>query len=241
MRFYLEIITKASDGEEVTATSCADVREEEKDTGDLRVYTTTFPCPPSCSSPKSSSDIVDEPGQQQQQQPPPQKLSERRKIVVMVCDDEKDVRDVFCAILRTHFSEYEIMDVCSGKQCIDKYFEQKNKGKSIDILLLDYDLGDMDGGKVARIIKEDTIQKDKHFGYDEDGKGDFVDSASIKNENRVTSSSTTKIVLVTGRADELIIDDLRDRNYIDCALEKPVRMKSLNDKVSKLYHQQLRK
>ena len=40
--------------------------------------------------------------------------------------------------------EYERLTVDSGKDCIEKYFEEKKvKYKKIDILLLDYKLGDM--------------------------------------------------------------------------------------------------
>jgi DNA-binding response OmpR family regulator len=43
----------------------------------------------------------------------------------------------------------------SGKCCIEKYFEEKKvKGKKIDILLLDYRLGDMYGDTVAKKVKE---------------------------------------------------------------------------------------
>lgn len=40
--------------------------------------------------------------------------------------------------------EYETLTVDSGKDCIEKYFEERKvKNKKIDILLLDYKLGDM--------------------------------------------------------------------------------------------------
>jgi CheY-like chemotaxis protein len=42
----------------------------------------------------------------------------------------------------------------SGKNCIEKYVEEKNRGNKIHLILLDYRLGDMLGDAVARKIKE---------------------------------------------------------------------------------------
>jgi DNA-binding response OmpR family regulator len=75
-----------------------------------------------------------------------------RKKTVMICDDEIDLLDMFQLALST---EYEILTADCGKDCIGKYFEEKNvKGKKIDILLLDYRLGDMQGDTVAKKVKE---------------------------------------------------------------------------------------
>lgn len=49
---------------------------------------------------------------------------------------------------------YNVLLVDSGKDCINKYIEQTHKGKKIDVLLLDYKLGDMLGDIVARKISE---------------------------------------------------------------------------------------
>jgi DNA-binding response OmpR family regulator len=70
----------------------------------------------------------------------------------MVCDDEIDLLELFQLVLGT---EYEVLTADSGKCCIEKYFEEKKvKGKKIDILLLDYRLGDMYGDTVAKKVKE---------------------------------------------------------------------------------------
>ena len=70
----------------------------------------------------------------------------------MICDDEIDLLEMFQIALS---AEYEVFTVDSGKDCIEKYFEQKKvKGKKIDILLLDYRLGDMLGDTVAKKVKE---------------------------------------------------------------------------------------
>lgn len=75
-----------------------------------------------------------------------------RKKTVMICDDEIDLLEMFQLALGT---EYETLTVDSGKDCIEKYFEEKKvKNKKIDILLLDYKLGDMQGDTVAKKVKE---------------------------------------------------------------------------------------
>ena len=75
-----------------------------------------------------------------------------RKKIVMICDDEIDLLEMFQLVLGT---EYEILTADCGKDCIEKYFEEKKvKGKEIDILLLDYRLGDMQGDTVAKKVKE---------------------------------------------------------------------------------------
>jgi DNA-binding NtrC family response regulator len=61
-----------------------------------------------------------------------------RKKTIIICDDEIDLLEMFQVALSR---EYETLTVDSGKDCIEKYFEEKTK--KIDILLLDYKLGDM--------------------------------------------------------------------------------------------------
>ena len=73
------------------------------------------------------------------------------KKTIMVCDDEQDLRLLFGLILRL---KYNVIQVESGKNCIEKYVEEKNRGNKIHLILLDYRLGDMLGDAVARKIKE---------------------------------------------------------------------------------------
>jgi DNA-binding response OmpR family regulator len=42
----------------------------------------------------------------------------------------------------------------SGRECIDKINETKKKNEKIDLVLLDYKLGDISGENVARKIRE---------------------------------------------------------------------------------------
>jgi response regulator RpfG family c-di-GMP phosphodiesterase len=75
-----------------------------------------------------------------------------RKKTIMICDDEIDLLEMFKVALS---EEYEILTANSGEDCIEKYFEEKKlKNKKIDILLLDYRLGNMYGDTVAKKVKE---------------------------------------------------------------------------------------
>jgi CheY-like chemotaxis protein len=70
---------------------------------------------------------------------------------VMVCDDEIDLLYLFKSALEP---VYDVLAVESGKGCIEKFFEERHKGKKVDVLLLDYKLGDMLGDIVACKIHE---------------------------------------------------------------------------------------
>jgi CheY-like chemotaxis protein len=70
---------------------------------------------------------------------------------VMICDDEVDLLHLFKHALEP---SYDVLVVDSGKDCIEKFLEEKHKGKKVDVLLLDYKLGDMLGDIVACKIHE---------------------------------------------------------------------------------------
>jgi response regulator RpfG family c-di-GMP phosphodiesterase len=70
---------------------------------------------------------------------------------VMICDDERDLLELFGLALK---SKYNIIQVSSGEDCIEKFIEEKSRGNKIHLILLDYKLGDMMGDSVARKIKE---------------------------------------------------------------------------------------
>jgi CheY-like chemotaxis protein len=72
------------------------------------------------------------------------------KKTVMVCDDERDVLQVFELALK---SKYNIILASSGKECVARFLKEKNQGNKIHLILLDYRLGDMFGDFVARTIK----------------------------------------------------------------------------------------
>ena len=77
--------------------------------------------------------------------------SDTEKKTVMICDDEKDLLELFGKALQT---KYNVILVSSGEDCIDKYIDEKNQGNKIHLILLDYRLGGMFGDSVARKIKE---------------------------------------------------------------------------------------
>jgi len=70
---------------------------------------------------------------------------------IMICDDQLDLLNMYKMALE---KSYNVLLVDSGKDCINKYIEQIRNGKKIDVLLLDYKLGDMLGDIVARKISE---------------------------------------------------------------------------------------
>ena len=72
------------------------------------------------------------------------------KKTVMICDDERDLLLLFGLALGP---KYNVIQVGSGKDCIDKFIKEKNQGNKIHLLLLDYRLGDMFGDSVARTDK----------------------------------------------------------------------------------------
>src|ERR687896_202324 len=76
-------------------------------------------------------------------------MSTRR--TVMVCDDEVDLLYLFKSALEP---TYDVLAVESGRGCIEKFIEEKQKGRKVDVLLLDYKLGDMLGDIVACKIHE---------------------------------------------------------------------------------------
>jgi len=77
-------------------------------------------------------------------------MSNPRK-TVMICDDEADLLHLFKYGLE---STYNVLVADSGKNCIDKFLEEKHRNRKVDVLLLDYKLGDMLGDIVACKIHE---------------------------------------------------------------------------------------
>jgi CheY-like chemotaxis protein len=69
----------------------------------------------------------------------------------MICDDEQDLLTLFRAALG---KKYEVLTVDSGKKCIETYLREKQDGRKVDVLLLDYKLGDMLGDTVACQISQ---------------------------------------------------------------------------------------
>ena len=77
--------------------------------------------------------------------------SDTEKKTVMICDDERDLLELFEKALQKN---YNIILVGSGEDCIEKFIDEKSRGNKIHLILLDYRLGGMFGDSVARKIKE---------------------------------------------------------------------------------------
>lgn len=68
----------------------------------------------------------------------------------MLCDDQEDILYVCAKFLR---SRYNVITSNSGKSCLETYAKEKKSGRKVEVLLLDYRLGDMFGDEVARKIR----------------------------------------------------------------------------------------
>jgi CheY-like chemotaxis protein len=80
-----------------------------------------------------------------------QHIDKRIRRSILVCDDESDLLLMFQIHLE---SQYNVLTVVSGRECINKINELKQKNEKIDLVLLDYKLGDISGENVARKIRE---------------------------------------------------------------------------------------
>jgi DNA-binding response OmpR family regulator len=80
-----------------------------------------------------------------------QHVDKRVRRSILVCDDESDLLLMFQIHLE---SQYNVLTVVSGRECIDKIHDLKIKNEKIDLVLLDYKLGDISGENVARKIRE---------------------------------------------------------------------------------------
>ena len=78
-------------------------------------------------------------------------MSYERKKTIMICDDDRDSSELFGLALSPR---YNVILVDSGKNCVEKFIEEKNQGNKIHLILLDYRLSDMRGDSVAHKIKE---------------------------------------------------------------------------------------
>ena len=70
---------------------------------------------------------------------------------VLICDDEADLLAMYAAALK---KRYNVLTASSGKGCVEKYMEHMLRGKKINVLLLDYRLGDTTGDDVACKIRD---------------------------------------------------------------------------------------
>jgi response regulator RpfG family c-di-GMP phosphodiesterase len=94
--------------------------------------------------------------------------TDMQKKTVMICDDEPDILTIYSNFLKR---KYTIITANSGQTCIEKYKDNRLKGKKIDVLLVDYRLGDMLGDAVACQIRDlDSTKSLLITAYDLDEK-----------------------------------------------------------------------
>ncbi len=70
---------------------------------------------------------------------------------VLLCDDEPDLLQVYRIALR---SSFDVITTSSGGECIAKYSELRKAGRRVDLVILDFRLGDMAGEEVARRLRK---------------------------------------------------------------------------------------
>ncbi len=104
----------------------------------------------------------------------------RDRKVVMICEDEQELLDLYSRVLEM---KYDVIKVCSGAECINEYLEKKATGSPIDLLLLDYKLGDMFGDEVAKRIKKMNgikIILISAYNLDEPTKNELLENKCIE-------------------------------------------------------------
>ena len=104
------------------------------------------------------------------------------KRTILICDDEEDILTVFSEVLK---SDFNVLTADSGQACIRIFAEQEKRGNRIDVLLLDYKLGDMLGDEVAmklrgvvglKIVLVTAYELDSGFVEDMKKKGLIADA-----------------------------------------------------------------
>jgi CheY-like chemotaxis protein len=115
---------------------------------------------------------------------------------VMVCDDDRDLLYLYQQALG---SNYSILAVDSGIECISKYIDEKPKGNKVNVLLLDYKLPDLTGDIVATTIRD------------------------LNGRIRITNT----ILISAFEVDKELIEDLKRKDCIIESVKKPISIDSL--------------
>ena len=68
----------------------------------------------------------------------------------MICDDEIDVLRAYKIALNSRFN---VLTAGSGEECLKTYSEAIESQMKVDVVVLDYRLGDMLGDEVAQKLK----------------------------------------------------------------------------------------
>ena len=73
------------------------------------------------------------------------------KKTVMICEDDPDILRLYGLALK---SQYNVILVDSGEECIKRFIEERKRDNKIHLLLLDYKIRDMPGDFIAHKIDE---------------------------------------------------------------------------------------
>ena len=115
---------------------------------------------------------------------------------VMICEDNPDLLSFLQKALG---SNYSIIAVDSGIECLSRYIDEKAKGNQVKVLLVDYQLKDLPGDIVATTIRE------------------------ISGRRRVTNT----ILIVTNETDKERVEELKRKDCIMGDIERPISTDSL--------------
>ena len=114
----------------------------------------------------------------------------------MICEDNPDLLSFFQKALG---SNYSIIAVDSGIECLSRYIDEKAKGNQVEVLLVDYQLKDLPGDIVATTIRE------------------------ISGRRRATNT----ILIVTNETDKERVEELKRKDCIMGDIERPISTDSL--------------
>ena len=73
------------------------------------------------------------------------------KKTVMICEDDPDILRLYGLALK---SQYNVILVDSGEECIKRFIEERKRDNKIHLLLLDYKIRDMPGDFITHKIDE---------------------------------------------------------------------------------------
>lgn len=110
----------------------------------------------------------------------------------MICEDNPELVQL---IEQTLGAKYSTIVVDSGRDCLNRYIDEKAKGNHIDVLLVDYELKDLPGDIIATTVRE-------------------------LSGNRKLITHT--ILIGSKQVDKELIEDLKSKEYIIDSLEKPI-------------------
>ena len=120
----------------------------------------------------------------------------------MICEDNPDLLSFFQKALG---SNYSIIAVDSGIECLSRYIDEKAKGNQVKVLLVDYQLKDLPGDIVATTIRE------------------------ISGRRRATNT----ILIVTNETDKERVEELKRKDCIMGDIERPFSTDSLLNTIKK--------